>query len=82
VAVPPDDLLTICQADLRRHAVVLVAISTTGQGDLPSNAQSFWKALRSARLVAGSLSGVRFAAFGLGDSSYPKYVHRTCQSLY
>jgi sulfite reductase alpha subunit-like flavoprotein len=70
-------LLTAAQADLRRHAVVLVAVSTTGQGDLPANAQAFWKALRSARLAAGALSGVRFAAFGLGDSSYPKYVHQT-----
>jgi sulfite reductase alpha subunit-like flavoprotein len=65
--------LLIVQANLRRHAVVLFAVSTTGQGDLPANAQAFWKALRSARLVTGSLSSVRFAAFGLGDSSYPQY---------
>jgi sulfite reductase alpha subunit-like flavoprotein len=58
--------------------VVLIAISTTGQGDLPPNSQKFWKAIRSARLRPGCLQQMRFTSFGLGDTSYPKYnwAHR------
>ncbi|KAF2456439.1 NADPH dependent diflavin oxidoreductase-like protein 1 [Lineolata rhizophorae] len=58
---------------LRQFTVVIFAISTTGQGDLPPNSQLFWRALRSVRLRPGSLAGVRFTTFGLGDSSYPKF---------
>lgn len=57
---------------------MILAISTTGQGELPANAQSFWRLLRSVRLPPGCLQSVRFTSFGLGDSSYPKFnwAHR------
>ncbi|USP77853.1 hypothetical protein yc1106_05127 [Curvularia clavata] len=60
------------------YHVVLIAISTTGQGDLPPNSQEFWKAIRRKGLPTGCLQPMRFASFGLGDSSYPKYnwAHR------
>ncbi|KAH9866683.1 hypothetical protein J1614_008376, partial [Plenodomus biglobosus] len=63
---------------LLQHHVVLISISTTGQGELPANSQSFWKALRSARLRPGCLQQMKFASFGLGDTSYPKFnwAHR------
>lgn len=56
----------------------MIAISTTGQGELPPNSQKFWKAIRSTRLRPGCLQQMRFASFGLGDTSYPKYnwAHR------
>lgn len=61
-----------------KHTVVIVAISTTGQGEMPQNARLFWKILLSGALRPGLLKRVRFASFGLGDSSYPKYntAHR------
>jgi sulfite reductase alpha subunit-like flavoprotein len=49
-------------------------VSTTGQGDFPLNARGFWKTLLLKRLPATFLSGVQYTQFGLGDSSYPKYV--------
>ncbi|KAF2497530.1 riboflavin synthase domain-like protein [Lophium mytilinum] len=63
---------------LLQYSVVLISISTTGQGDLPANALTFWRALRSKRLQPGCLSRLRFASFGLGDTSYPKFnwAHR------
>jgi sulfite reductase alpha subunit-like flavoprotein len=57
---------------LRGYDVVLVAISTTGQGDLPLNARVFWKSLLRKRLPPDLLQGVNFTSFGLGDSSYPR----------
>ncbi|KAF2638590.1 sulfite reductase flavo protein alpha-component [Massarina eburnea CBS 473.64] len=72
------ELDAISLKQLRQYSVVLVAISTTGQGELPANSQSFWKALRSARLPPACLQTTRFASFGLGDTSYPKFnwAHR------
>ncbi|KAH8724318.1 NADPH dependent diflavin oxidoreductase-like protein 1 [Phaeosphaeriaceae sp. PMI808] len=72
------ELNTISLKQLLQHNVVLVAISTSGQGDLPPNSQIFWRALRSARLRPGCLRQMSFASFGLGDTSYPKFnwAHR------
>lgn len=66
------------QKELLQHHVVLIAIATTGQGELPANSQTFWKALRSARLRPGCLRQMKFASFGLGDTSYAKFnwAHR------
>ncbi|OCK81097.1 NADPH dependent diflavin oxidoreductase-like protein 1 [Lepidopterella palustris CBS 459.81] len=72
------DLNSIHVRQLLHYSVILIAISTTGQGDLPANSQTFWKSLRSVRLRPGCLQSVRFASFGLGDTSYLKFnwAHR------
>lgn len=72
----------ILQRDLLKHTVVIVAISTTGQGEFPQNARSFWKVLLSSQLRPGVLRRIKFATFGLGDSSYPRYnvAHRMLHS--
>lgn len=59
---------------LKNASVVLIVISTTGQGDLPRNAQLFFRKLRSKKLAANCLENCIFTSFGLGDSSYPQYV--------
>ncbi|CAM9689809.1 unnamed protein product [Choristocarpus tenellus] len=43
-------------------------VSTTGDGEVPSNMKKFWQSL-----PMDSLAGMRFGVFGLGDSSYIKY---------
>lgn len=53
--------------------MVIFALSTTGQGEMPQNARSFWKMLLSGALKPGVLRRLRFTSFGLGDSSYPRY---------
>ncbi|KAJ5304059.1 uncharacterized protein N7443_003719 [Penicillium atrosanguineum] len=58
---------------LSSYTVTIFVVSTTGQGDLPANARSFWKSLLLKKLPATYLNGVHFATFGLGDSSYPKF---------
>ena len=62
------------QSQLSQYSVVVVISSTTGQGDVPVNARQFWKSILRRRLPPTYLSNVRFTTFGLGDSSYPKYV--------
>ncbi|KAL8732278.1 MAG: hypothetical protein Q9166_002850 [cf. Caloplaca sp. 2 TL-2023] len=58
---------------LARFNFVIAIISTTGQGDLPANARSFWKRLLWKRLPPDHLASVNITTFGLGDSSYPKF---------
>ena len=53
--------------------IVVFAISTTGQGDFPSNSRKLWLSLLKKRLNANTLAGVQYALLGLGDSSYPKF---------
>ncbi|SPQ94133.1 unnamed protein product (mitochondrion) [Plasmodiophora brassicae] len=54
------------------HYHVFVA-STTGQGVAPDNMSRLWRSLLSKRLPSNHLEHMRFAVFGLGDSSYPIY---------
>ncbi|RAQ53048.1 hypothetical protein AFGD_001788 [Aspergillus flavus] len=69
---------------LSSYTIVVFAISTTGQGDLPANARTFWRSLLLKRLPATFLEGVSFTSFGLGDSSYPKFnwaARKLCKRL-
>lgn len=59
---------------MKSYTIVVFSVSTTGQGDLPANAKTFWKSLLLKKLLPTFLSGVSFTWFGLGDSSYPKLV--------
>ncbi|TQR82400.1 cytochrome P450 [Mycobacterium hodleri] len=51
------------------HLAVLIT-STYGEGGLPATTEPFYDALLARR---PDLSSLRFAAFGLGDSSYENY---------
>lgn len=53
-----------------RASVYLVICSTHGEGDLPESARPFAHELDTAR---PDLSGVRYAMFGMGDSTYENY---------
>lgn len=59
------DLSGLTDADL-----TLIVCSTHGEGELPGGAEPFAEVLDADR---PDLSGVRYAVFGLGDSSYPVY---------
>jgi MioC protein len=57
-------------ASLAEPGTVVVVTSTYGEGELPATTAPFAEALVDAK---PDLSGLRFAAFGLGDSSYETY---------
>lgn len=67
------DMDSVQLRDLVKHTVVVFAISTTGQGEMPQNARKFWKTLLSGALKPGILRRLRFSCFGIGDSSYARY---------
>ncbi|KAH6856432.1 hypothetical protein B0I37DRAFT_367367 [Chaetomium sp. MPI-CAGE-AT-0009] len=69
-----DEMDNFKLADILRSSLVVFVTSTTGQGDMPKNTLKFWKNLRREKLNnTNCLRSLRFAIFGLGDSSYPKF---------
>lgn len=52
---------------------VVVVVSTTGDGDAPSNAEDFCRHLRKRTQPKALLAGKRFAILGLGDTNYDKF---------
>ena len=72
------DLDSVQLRDVLKYTLVVFALSTAGQGEMPQNARSFWKMLLSGALKPGVLRRLRFTSFGLGDSSYSRYniAHR------
>ncbi|KAI9145059.1 hypothetical protein BKA69DRAFT_1121998 [Paraphysoderma sedebokerense] len=66
--------------ELSAEPTVIFFISTAGQGEFPSNAREFYKALSNATDI--NLSTTQFAVFGLGDSHYwprPEDAHYFCK---
>jgi MioC protein len=53
-----------------RENLYLIICSTHGEGDLPSGALPMYEALESTN---PDLTGIEYAMFGLGDSSYENY---------
>lgn len=67
VVVPMED----CDvASLAEEPFAIIVTSTYGEGELPETTQPFYDALQKER---PDLSGLCFAAFGLGDSAYATY---------
>ncbi len=64
------DMTDATAADLRPENLTLIVCSTHGEGELPSSARPFADLLDTVR---PDLTGIRYAMFGLGDSSYEFY---------
>lgn len=64
------DMMDATGAVFDRAALHLVICSTHGEGELPSGAEPFAAALDGEQ---PDLTGIRYAVFGLGDSSYDVY---------
>ncbi|XP_054979631.1 methionine synthase reductase [Sorex araneus] len=74
--------------DLRtERAPLVVVVSTTGTGDPPDSARAFVRDIQDQSLPADSLSHLRYALLGLGDSEYTyfcnggKIIDRRLQEL-
>ncbi|XP_048772680.2 NADPH-dependent diflavin oxidoreductase 1-like [Ostrea edulis] len=59
--------------DLIHEEMVVFVCATTGQGDPPDNMRVFWRFIMRKNLPNNSLSKMKFAVMGLGDSSYQKF---------
>ena len=63
----------IARDALPTHQLLVIVCSTTGDGTTPDNMKATYRSLLRKSLPPTYLAGVRFAIFGLGDSSYAKY---------
>ncbi|GAA5923352.1 hypothetical protein JCM3775_007512 [Rhodotorula graminis] len=61
------------QAELLEHGLVVFVVPTTGNGAAPPQFLPLWTALLHPALPPDFLEDLRYAVFGLGDSSYGKY---------
>lgn len=52
---------------------IIFVCSTHGDGTEPFNMSKFWRFLKREELPKNLLSHMKFAVFGMGDSSYDKY---------
>jgi len=57
--------------DLARERLLLLIVSTHGEGEPPESAAELYRFLHSQR--APRLTGLNYAVFGLGDSSYAHF---------
>ncbi|CAM9910759.1 unnamed protein product [Pylaiella littoralis] len=63
-------------SQVMESSLAVFVVSTTGDGEVPSNMSTFWRFLlrRECRGLRGDcLETMTFAVFGLGDSGYAKY---------
>lgn len=67
------DVASYDPTDLVSESLVLFLVSTTGQGEFPVPARGFWNFLLRKGIPEGILEDMHFAAFGLGDSTYPRF---------
>jgi sulfite reductase alpha subunit-like flavoprotein len=58
---------------LAERRICVLFVSTTGDGELPDHSKPWWRALLRRDLPKTALSQLKFAVFGLGDSSYIRF---------
>ena len=68
----PKPLNSLSASDLTTESILLLIISSTGQGEIPSNGLGFPKLCEniSSKRLMDRTQGFRFAVFGNGDSRY------------
>lgn len=72
-SVTVSDVADYDATDLVSESIVLFLVSTTGQGEFPTSARGFWNFLLRKGIPEDILGDLHFAAFGLGDTTYPRF---------
>lgn len=58
-----------------RKALLVIVVSTTGNGEPPDNADRFWRFLKKRKHPNTLLKGLKFCVLGLGDTNYDKFCY-------
>jgi len=56
---------------LASEPLIVFCVATAGKGEFPGNGRNFWEKLSArAKELEGTLGGLKYSVFGLGDSHY------------
>lgn len=73
--------------DLPKEPVVVIVVSTTGDGEAPDTVSKFWRKLKKKTVPNDYLTGVQYGLLGLGDTNYNNFcnmgknLHRRMREL-
>lgn len=66
-----ENMFDISFAEAAEYSQIYIIVSTWGDGEPPDDAEDLYQEAKEA--AAGSLNGVQFAVFGLGDTGYEQF---------
>lgn len=59
--------------ELNNFEKIIFICSTTGNGEFPENASSFWKAIKKRDIMKDIIKDVKFTICALGDTNYSNF---------
>lgn len=70
-----DTLNNACSLSFDNIKYIIVICSTTGNGDMPDNADKWWRQVKQRTTDKQTFEGIHFVVLALGDSNYSKFCY-------
>jgi sulfite reductase alpha subunit-like flavoprotein len=59
--------------DVNSLSTLIIFCSTTGNGDIPDNANKFWRKIKNRNISKNIFKQINYSVFSLGDTNYEKF---------
>lgn len=70
-----DTLNNACNLSFDNVKYLIVICSTTGNGDMPDNADKWWRQIKQRTIYKDTFEGIHFVVLALGNSNYSKFCY-------